>query len=377
MDPIQSNQTSTTEPAKDQTGLGNLMMPATVLASGNPIGPSGTDSPSTVPATVTTATPTQAPVLAQTIVAQAPDVSSALPLGATSATSITPASPAPATEQGATTPVATNSSGGQLSPTGGVAPMPQSPEAPSISTTQVSVASSPTGSFAQSQPLANTGMAVGTSTPQAPITPVNTTGPTINNAGVLPPKQTTLTPGVDLKTQAMLAMEGDAGRQLREQEELRQKELEMRSKLEFERDQLNAHLAQVSKQKEYLELEWVKYNNQKQPLEQQLEPIVAEERATEAEERKVEQDEAVAQSTPNTQVAQIQEVEARRWATQERRHRAEEQKWAFAKQIETLATSMDSLGVEYRNILAQEDEVKKKISGAEAALKNLAAPKLS
>ena len=175
----------------------------------------------------------------------------------------------------------------------------------------------------------------------------------------------------------MLAMEGDAGRQLREQEELRQKELEMRSKLEFERDQLNAHLAQVSKQKEYLELEWVKYNNQKQPLEQQLEPIVAEERATEAEERKVEQDEAVAQSTPNTQVAQIQEVEARRWATQERRHRAEEQKWAFAKQIETLATSMDSLGVEYRNILAQEDEVKKKISGAEAALKNLAAPKLS
>ena len=174
---------------------------------------------------------------------------------------------------------------------------------------------------------------------------------------------------------AMLAMEGEEGRRKRELEEQYKREQELRSKLEFEKSQFESKLREITKQKESLELEWIKYSNQKQPLETQVQPIKAEEKAAEDEERKTEQDEAIAASTPNTPVATIQEVEMKRWAIQERRHHAEEQKWAFEKQIELLKSSMDALGNEYRRILNDEDSMKKTIRDSEAALKNLSSQK--
>ncbi|GEM_PF-6547908 len=181
----------------------------------------------------------------------------------------------------------------------------------------------------------------------------------------------------ELKRQAMLAMEGEAGKRQRELEEQKKKEEEMRAKLEFEKTQLEVKVRELTKHKEAFEIEWIKYNNQKQPLENQVQPIKAEEKAAEDEERKIEQDEAVAVSTPGVPAAKIQEVEQKRWTIQERRHHAEEQKWAFEKQIEQLKTSMDALGNEYRKILSDEDALKKSIRDADAAIKNLATPKTS
>ena len=181
----------------------------------------------------------------------------------------------------------------------------------------------------------------------------------------------------ELKRQAMLAMEGENGRRQRELEEQHRKEEELRAKLEFEKTQIEAKLHEVSKQKEALELEWIKYNNQKTPLETQVQPIISEEKTAEDEERKTEQDEAVAVSTPGVPIAKIQDIEVKRWTIQERRHHAEEQKWAFQKQIEALKASMDTLGAAYRKILQDEDALKKSIRDAEAALKNLSIPKQS
>jgi len=210
--------------------------------------------------------------------------------------------------------------------------------------------------------------------PAAPVTPVYG-----GDATAVPqPPTPTPTPSPspeELKKQAMLAMEGEEGRRQRELEEQRKKEAELRAKLEGEKTQLELKLRELLQQKEALELEWIKYNNQETPLETQVQPIIAEEKAAEDEERKVEQDEAVAVSTPGTPVAKIQEVEIKRWTVQERRHHAEEQKWAFQKQIESLKAAKDELGNAYRKILSDEDALKKTIRDAETALANLSIPK--
>ena len=121
---------------------------------------------------------------------------------------------------------------------------------------------------------------------------------------------------------AMLAMEGEEGRRKRELEEQYRKEQELRAKVEFEKAQFESKLRELTKQKEYLELEWIKYSSQKQPLENQVQPIKVEEKAAEDEERKAEQDEAVAVSTLGTPAAKTEELETKRWVIQERRHHA-------------------------------------------------------
>lgn len=152
------------------------------------------------------------------------------------------------------------------------------------------------------------------------------------------------------KRLAMLAMEGDKGRSIRETREREQKDEQTKKQLKTEREGIEKKLEQIASKKEALEIRWVELSDKKTPLEKMLEPILKEESALEAEEQALEQEEHIATSP----VAE-HDIEQKRWALEDKRRLTEQKKWKIQEQVVKLKEMLDQNTSEYQKLLTEED----------------------
>lgn len=121
-----------------------------------------------------------------------------------------------------------------------------------------------------------------------------------------------------------------------------------------EQSRLEQLLANLDKQKETLEIEWVRLDDQRKIVREKLAPILERERQAEEAEAKLELDEA-----KTALVKDKQEVERKRQIIQETRQAAEKEKWVLQEKIWQIESAIEANTVKYRARLDEEDEAKK------------------
>jgi hypothetical protein len=153
---------------------------------------------------------------------------------------------------------------------------------------------------------------------------------------------------------AKLAMEGPERTAIREE---REHSLEVKTKLEI----IDAKLSEIAKQKEVLELNWIKFDESRNGLRNMINPIVERETTLEADETQLEEQE---KNTVNEHDRIT--LEQKRWGIQEQRHKAEEEKWIYENrlfkiedQIKTNTASYQKLLDEEEALFKERDEVEK------------------
>ncbi|MFA6006530.1 MAG: hypothetical protein WC764_02275 [Candidatus Paceibacterota bacterium] len=169
-----------------------------------------------------------------------------------------------------------------------------------------------------------------------------------------------------LKESAMQALEGDKWHEKRLEEEARQKLEDQKQQLLVEKESAKAEIEKLDREKEVFELQWVNLNDQKAPIDAELQTIINEETRLEGEEKKKEQEEIAAEKPEDRKV-----MEEARWQIQQERHATEEKKWATQDKVSTLMTAMQALSTKYQEILAQEDIRKRRIQEIDNDIKNL------
>lgn len=156
------------------------------------------------------------------------------------------------------------------------------------------------------------------------------------------------------RLEARTAMEGPEWTAKRERET---RERQITS----EKTRLEQLLANLDKQKETLELEWIKLDDQLQILREKLAPILEREKQAEEAEAKLELDEA------KTVLAKDkQEIERKRQTIQETRQAAEKEKWVLQEKVWQIESVIEANIVKYRARLDEEDEAKKQLAALHA-----------
>lgn len=122
-----------------------------------------------------------------------------------------------------------------------------------------------------------------------------------------------------------------------------------------ELEEIKNRLNKISKEKEALELNWIHADDKRRALALKLTPLLDEEKKWEEEESKIELAEAKS-GLP----AEKQKFESDRWLVQEKRRAAEEKKWAVQKDLAQVETLIEGDTKKYRDLLDEEDRLKKK-----------------
>ena len=156
------------------------------------------------------------------------------------------------------------------------------------------------------------------------------------------------------RQEARKAMEGPEWTEKRERSE-REKESQ------GERATLDHALADFAAQKEKLELDWIALDDQRKIINQALTPILEQERAAETEETRLELEEA------KTGLSQPKQgIEKERWATQDKRHQAEQVKWGWQEKLFKIEQAIENNTQKYRALLDQEETAQAKLNALNA-----------
>lgn len=119
---------------------------------------------------------------------------------------------------------------------------------------------------------------------------------------------------------------------------------------------LQKKLAEITAQKETLELSWIELDNQRRDNRTKLNPLLDEEKKIEVEETAAEQEEAKIGLAADKQVA-----EKKRWEIQERRRAVEEKKWTEEEKAAKIETLIQKQTATYRGLLDEEEQVEKRL----------------
>lgn len=149
---------------------------------------------------------------------------------------------------------------------------------------------------------------------------------------------------------ARQAMEGPEWTAKREHEEKEKKVSETRGQVE-------KRLKEAAQKKETLELEWVKADDRRKIINDQLAPILAREKQIEETESGLELEEAKAVNPQDKQVA-----EKKRQQTQTERQETERAKWEWQEKLWQLDKVIEVNTTKYRALLDEEDTAKKQLN---------------
>lgn len=141
---------------------------------------------------------------------------------------------------------------------------------------------------------------------------------------------------------AKLAMEGPARTAVREE---REHEMSVKNKLA----EIDAKLNEIAKQKEALELTWIKLDENRTGLRKMIDPIVERETKLEVDESQLEEQE---KNTIGERERTV--LEQKRWAIQEARHKAEEEKWVYDNRLFKIEDQIKDNTSAYQKILDEE-----------------------
>ncbi len=115
-------------------------------------------------------------------------------------------------------------------------------------------------------------------------------------------------------------------------------------------------LAEISKQKEELELGWIDLDNQRQARRTVLKPILEAEKTVETEEGALETEEAKIGL-----VADKHLVEEKRWAVGAKRQALERQRWLEEEKVIKLEQVIEVHTAKYRGLLDEEDKLRARL----------------
>ncbi|MEK7585214.1 MAG: hypothetical protein AAB455_01740 [Patescibacteria group bacterium] len=152
------------------------------------------------------------------------------------------------------------------------------------------------------------------------------------------------------RLEAKAAMEGPEWTAKREREE-------KVAQVTSERGQVEKSLSDLTRQKEALELEWVRLDDERKIMREKLAPVLERERQTEEAEAKLELEEAKATIPQDKQA-----VEKKRQVIQATRREVEQEKWVHQEKLWKVENVIETNTVKYRALLDQEDELKKRLN---------------
>ena len=156
------------------------------------------------------------------------------------------------------------------------------------------------------------------------------------------------------REQARAALEGPEWTEKRERSE-REKESQ------GERVNLERELAEIATQKDKLELDWIALDDQRQVIRAALTPILEREKTAENEEARLELEEA------KTGLPQPKQgIEKDRWAAQDKRRQAEQEKWDWQEKLFKLEQTIENNTQKYRTLLDQEEALQAKLNALHA-----------
>lgn len=155
---------------------------------------------------------------------------------------------------------------------------------------------------------------------------------------------------------AQVAMAGPE-RVAKHEEDLK-RETAKKQKLETEK-----RLAEINKQKEKFEVDWITLDDKRKEINLNLTPILTDEKTLEEEEAKVELEEARATAPGDKQLA-----ENKRWAAQTKRHQLEEKKWTLQESLKQAEDKIAALTTQYQTLLDEEDKLKQQLIALEPLL---------
>ncbi|MFA6416221.1 MAG: hypothetical protein WCW56_01905 [Candidatus Paceibacterota bacterium] len=141
---------------------------------------------------------------------------------------------------------------------------------------------------------------------------------------------------------AKLAMEGPERTAVREE---REHDFDVKNKLAT----IDAKLAEIAKQKEALEITWIKLDENRTGLRKMIDPIVERETKLEVDESQLEEQE---KNTVGEKERMV--IEQKRWAIQEDRHKAEEEKWVYDSRLFKVEDQIKDNTSAYQKILDEE-----------------------
>jgi len=141
---------------------------------------------------------------------------------------------------------------------------------------------------------------------------------------------------------AKLAMEGPERTAKREE---REHSTDVKNQLTI----LEKRLAVIAEEKETLEINWIKLDENRTGLRNMINPIVERETKLEADESQLEEQEknTVGEKERMT-------LEQKRWAIQEARHKAEEEKWVYDNRLFKIEDQIKDNTSAYQKILDEE-----------------------
>ncbi len=178
------------------------------------------------------------------------------------------------------------------------------------------------------------------------ITPVTTDSPAL----VTPNKKA---PFKDRLETARLAMEGPERTVKREEDETEKR-------VEDEKEKLEKDLALIGHHKEKLEINWVVLDTKQSEFKTLLAPLKQEEEAIELEEDQLEGEEHT-----TSDIAARQEIEKKRWTTQDKRKDLEKRKWEIENKILVIEADLKKNTEQYQKFLDEEEIINKKIETLE------------
>lgn len=149
---------------------------------------------------------------------------------------------------------------------------------------------------------------------------------------------------------AKLAMEGPqytAKREAREHDEI----------VKAKHEQIENRLAEIAKEKEVLETQWIELDEQRAAIKQALAPLLEEEQKTEEAEATLEEQERSAVTTPERQ-----QIEQHRYEAQTTRRKIEEGKWSLENEIGKFDKQIEENTSKYRVFLDEEEKLHSELS---------------
>lgn len=146
---------------------------------------------------------------------------------------------------------------------------------------------------------------------------------------------------------AKLAMEGPARTAIREE---REHDQSIKNQLSI----IENKIAEIAKQKETLELNWIKLDENRTGLRNMINPIAERETSLEADEGQLEEQE---KNTVNDKEKMA--LEQKRWGIQEQRHKAEEEKWIYENRLFKIEDQIKDNTANYQKLLDEEEKLLK------------------
>ncbi|OHA57470.1 MAG: hypothetical protein A2114_01575 [Candidatus Vogelbacteria bacterium GWA1_51_14] len=133
--------------------------------------------------------------------------------------------------------------------------------------------------------------------------------------------------------------------------------------LKAERATINSKLEELAKQKEQYELEWIKLDEKRKQIKDNLKPITDKESELETKEDQLEEKE---DQMPLP--AERQKLEGERWQVTSERHQVEEEKWQVENKLMETDKKIDVDTKEYRAVLSKEDKLRERLDQIETEL---------